>query len=231
MSNTFPSLLRRPVAAALAGLAAILLALAGAIGPASAHPHVFVDARAELVFDGKGNITAIRQVWRFDDAFSAFATQGLDANSDGKYSREELAALAKINVESLKEYDYFTFLKLADQRKGFKLPTEYWLQMNDGLLTLFYTMPLIEPIPMKATTVVLDIYDPIFFVDFELVKDEPALLVGNPQGCTLEVKHKGAPDPAAAAVLGQIPASERELPANLRAVTSELANRITVKCP
>ncbi len=42
---------------------------------------------------------------------------------------------------------------------------------------------------------------------------------------------KGEPDGAAAAVLGQIPATERELPAELKAVTSELANRITVRCP
>lgn len=207
-----------------------LAALTGA-SPAWAHPHVFVDARAELVFDTKGNLTAVRHVWRFDDAFSAFATQGLDENGDGKFSREELASLAKINVESLKEYDYFTFLKVADKRKGFKLPVEYWLQMNDGLLTLFYTMPLIEPIPMKSNAVTLEVYDPIYFVDFSLVKDEPALLVGNPTGCSLQVHRKEEPDAAAAAVLGQIPATERDLPQDLQAVTSQLANRILVKCP
>jgi ABC-type uncharacterized transport system substrate-binding protein len=208
-----------------------LIVLLGWALPAAAHPHVFVDARAELVFDGKGALTAIRHVWRFDDAFSAFATQGLDQNADGKFSREELAPLAKINVESLKEYDYFTFLRLADKRKGFKLPAEYWLQMDDDLLTLFYTLPLIEPIAMKGTAIELDVFDPIFFVDFSLVKEEPALLVGNPAGCTLQVQHKGDPDPSAAAVLGQIPATERELPADLKALTQGLANRILVKCP
>ncbi|MEJ1160222.1 DUF1007 family protein [Prosthecomicrobium sp. N25] len=211
-------------------LGVLALILTGA-SPAAAHPHVFVDARAELVFDGKGTLTAIRHVWRFDDAFSAFATQGLDQNGDGQLSREELQPLAKINVESLKEYDYFTFLKQGDKRKGFKLPSEYWLQVNDGLLTLFYTLPLIEPIKMGGASLELDVYDPIFFVDFELVKDEPALLVNSPTGCSLEVVRKGAPDGAAAAILGQIPATERELPAELRAVTSQLANRIGVKCP
>lgn len=40
-----------------------------AAGPASAHPHVFIDAKADVVFDDQGRITAIRNVWRFDDAY------------------------------------------------------------------------------------------------------------------------------------------------------------------
>ncbi|MBT9293015.1 DUF1007 family protein [Prosthecodimorpha staleyi] len=216
--------------ASIASLA-ILGALFGAALPAAAHPHVFVDARAELVFDAKGQISAIRQVWRFDDAFSAFATQGLDTDGDGKFSKEELQPLAKINVESLKEYDYFTFLKLAGKRKGFKLPSEYWLQMRDGFLTLFYTLPLIEPIAAKGVQVDLEVYDPGYFVDFTLVDQEPALLVGSPPGCSVNVHKKGEPEGATAAILSQIPATERDLPSDLQAITRELANRITVKCP
>ena len=32
------------------------------------------------------------------------AVEGLDTNKDGKYSREELAELAKVNVTSLKDF-------------------------------------------------------------------------------------------------------------------------------
>jgi ABC-type uncharacterized transport system substrate-binding protein len=203
--------------------------LLGAL-PAYAHPHVFVDARAELVFKD-GVIVAVRNVWRFDDAFSAFATQGLDTNNDGVLSLEELAPLAKINVDSLKEYDYFTYLRVADKRRGFKLPTEYWLSMDNGLLTLFFTLPLIEPVKVGKDPVTLDVSDESYFVDITLVKDEPALLVGNPSGCALGVRHKEDPDPASAAILGQVPASERELPAHLKWMTQGLINRITVTCP
>ena len=48
--------------------------------------------------------------------FSAFATQGLESKEKGKFTREELAPLAKVNVESLKEYDYFTYVT-ADGKK------------------------------------------------------------------------------------------------------------------
>ena len=213
-------------------LAAGLLALGLArSGPAEAHPHVFVDARAEVVFDAEGRITAIRQVWRFDDAFSAFASQGLDTNGDGILSTEELQPLAKVNVDSLKDYDYFTTLRLAGKRVGFRIPTEYWLQSADGYLTLFYTLPLMQPVKPDKDGVKIEIYDPSYFVDYQLVEKDPAVLKDAPAACTLDVKRKGAPNEAMAAILGQIPASERELPTSLKAVTAQLANTLTVKCP
>ncbi|MDR3376746.1 MAG: DUF1007 family protein [Ancalomicrobiaceae bacterium] len=213
----------------------LVVAVVGAFAmpprPAEAHPHVFVDARAELVFDQAGKLTAVRHVWRFDEAFSAFATQGLATDDNGKVTREALQPLAKINVDSLKDYDYFSYLRVAGKRFGFKIPTEYWLQMDGGLLTLFFTLPLMEPVKASKQTLILDVYDPGYFVDFTLVESEPALLVDGPTGCDLKVQAKGEPDAASAAILSQIPASERDLPPDLQQMTKDLANRITVKCP
>lgn len=213
----------------VAGLA--VLGLMGA--EAQAHPHVFVDAAVEVVFDKEGKISALRHVWRFDDAFSAFASQGLDKNGDGVLSIEELQPLAKVNVDSLKDYDYFTTLKVGGKRTGFKIPTEYWLQSSDGYLTLFYTLPLMQAVKPDKTGVAIEVYDPGYFVDYQLVEKDPAKLAEAPAGCTLDVKRKADPDQATAAILGQIPASERELPANLKAMTSamDMANRVVVKCP
>lgn len=219
----------RPLARLLA--AAFLAFGVAGVAPALAHPHVFVDARAEVVFDGEGRITAIRQIWRFDDAFSAFASQGLDTNGDGILTVEELQPLAKVNIDSLKDYDYFTILRSGGKRIGFRIPTEYWLQSNDGFLTLFYTLPLMQPVKPDAHGVTIDIYDPSYFVDYQLVEKDPATLKDAPAACTVAVKRKGAPDDATAAILSQIPASEREIPTSLMSVTAQLANTITVKCP
>ena len=225
---TFSTFVRR-LRHASAGL--VLAVFAAVPREAAAHPHVYVDARVEVVFDKDGQITALRHVWRFDDAFSAFASQGLDANGDGVLSIEELQPLAKINVESLKEYEYFTFLKVGAKRVGFKIPTEYWLQSADGFLSLFYTLPLMQPVKPDANGVSIDVYDPNYFVDYQLVETDPAKLIDAPAACALTVKRKADPDAATAAILGQYPASERELPANLRTLTNEMANRVVVKCP
>src|ERR1035437_5250371 len=71
--------------------------------PAQAHPHVWVTMHTELVYTPVGRMTGVRHAWAFDDMFSAFATQGLESKEKGKFTREELAPLAKVNVESLKE--------------------------------------------------------------------------------------------------------------------------------
>lgn len=213
-------------------LAALVLAASSLFATqAHAHPHVFVDARAELQFDTQGDVIAIRNVWRFDDAFSAFATQGLDADGDGTYSPEELAPLAKVNVDSLREFDYFTIPKLAGKRLGLKLPVDYSLAYADGYLTLFYTLPLKQPVKPTGDGLTVEIYDPSYFVDFVLVKDEPALAVGAPKGCALTVARKGDLDPASAAALAQIPASQRDLPSEYKSLTASLANTVKVKCP
>ena len=79
-----------------------------AAGAASAHPHVWVTMKSELVYAPDGSVTGVRHAWTFDDMFSVFATQGIEAKKKGEFTREELAPLAEVNVTSLKEYDFFT---------------------------------------------------------------------------------------------------------------------------
>jgi hypothetical protein len=55
------------------------------------------------VYAPDGSITGIGHAWAFDDMFSTYATQGLESKEKGKFTRDELAPLAKDNVESLKE--------------------------------------------------------------------------------------------------------------------------------
>jgi hypothetical protein len=84
---------------ALAGVVAGVVL--GAAAPALAHPHVWITARAEVAYAANGQVTGIRHAWTFDEAYSAFVTQGLDKNGDGKLAPDELAELAKVNTESL----------------------------------------------------------------------------------------------------------------------------------
>lgn len=198
---------------------------------AQAHPHVFIDARSEVVFDLQGRITAVRQIWRFDPAFSAFAIQGLDADNDGKLTVDELQPLAKVNVTSLKEFDFFTFLNVSSQDLVFNQPDEYWLDATDGQLTLFFTLPLKEPIATAGKPVVLDVFDPTYFVAFNLVGDQPVTLDTAPAGCTVKLEKAPELDQATASTLAEIPADVRDLPDELKDVTKTLANTAHIACP
>ena len=122
-------------------------------------------------------------VWQFDDAFSAFATEGLDADGDGKLGDAELQPLAKINVELLSEFGYFTFLTIDGAEQKFTMPTEYWLEHDGVRLTLFFTLPLDLPVAVGKDTT-LEIFDPEYFVAFEFPGEQPLALNGAPDGCT-----------------------------------------------
>ena len=211
---------------------AALLAGAFAATPAFAHPHVWVDAKAELVFDGKDEITAVRNIWRFDDAYSAFASQGLDANGDGKLSSEELKQLAEVNVDSLKDFAYFTFITANGEDIDFNKPTEYWLQENEGRLILFFTLPTKAPVKL-VDSIRLEVYDPTYFVAFRMIpdKDGPVVLDGAPSACSVKSFRPPEMDPAAAAALAAIPADQRELPLELQLLTDGQTNGADIACP
>ncbi len=210
---------------AVLGVGALL-----APGAALAHPHVFVEARAELVFDADKRAVSVRNIWRFDEAFTAFAIQGLDEDGDGALTREELQPLAQVNVDSLKEFDYFTYLETGGEEATFQHPTEYWLDFYDGKLTLFFTLPLQEPVITDASTLALDIYDPTYFVAFEMTREQPFVMIDAPQSCSLKYEPPKALDPQVAAALNQIPASQRDLPEEFSAVTETLSNTAIIKC-
>lgn len=215
----------------MASIRRITLALVAFVAatPALAHPHVFVTAKAEIVFDVGGRVTAVRHIWQFDEAFSAYAIQGLDANNDGQLTRAELAPLAQINVESLAEYGFFTWLTLDGAEVAFTAPTDYFLDIYGGQLTLFFTLPLATPAPVVRNAV-LDVFDPEYFVAYEFVTDAPITLVGPPSGCGALFYPPPFLDPATAAALAAIPADERILPATLAGAAADLANTIVVTC-
>lgn len=201
-------------------LAAVSLALAL---PALAHPHVWVTASSELVYAPDGSVTAIRHHWVFDDMFSAYAVQGLQAREKGKFSREELAPLAKINVTSLKEFDYFTFATADGKKVALADPQpDYWLDYKDAILTLNFTLPFKAPV--KAKDLQIEIYDPTYFIDFELAKPAPVHLVGAPAACKLAVQWPRELTYAEGKVLSNNP----EAATNWGGF---FANKIRVTCP
>ena len=174
----------RPTMFAL--IAAVLLLLSGVREQAEAHPHVWVTSKAEVVYD-KGRIVAIQHHWTFDEFYTAMAIQGLDKNGDGIYSREELAELANTNMQGLSEFDYFTYATLAKAKVEFAPPVDSWLEHKDGILTLHYRLPLKKPIPAATEGFSFAVYDPSFFIAFELAKGEAVTLAGAPPGCKVKV--------------------------------------------
>jgi ABC-type uncharacterized transport system substrate-binding protein len=210
-------------------LAVALAALVMTAAAASAHPHVWVTMKSELVFAPDGSVTGVRHAWTFDDMFSVFATQGLEAKTKGEFTREELAPLAEVNVTSLKEYDYFTYAKANGKKVEFNDPAAgYYLDYDkkETVLTLHFLLPLKQPV--KAKDITLEVYDREFFVDFSFAEKDPAKLVGAPAQCKLTVGKPQEMNAALAQQLGQLGPNQRD---SSLTIGAEYANKILVKCP
>ena len=212
-------------------VAIVAFALAAAVaGPALAHPHVWVTARAELVFNGQGAITAIRHIWQFDPDFTAYATLNLDTNHDGKLEMSELKPLADTNIDALKAYDYFTFIYVGTRRIPVVKPTEYWLDFHGGRLTLFYTLPLKAPLKPTADTMI-EVGDPEYFVAISFLKGHEVSVDGDAHGCVAGFQPPHALDQQTMTMLSAIPASQHDLPPDLVKAASLLSNVINIRCP
>jgi ABC-type uncharacterized transport system substrate-binding protein len=215
---------RRAMGTALVAASVLVVAR-----PAQAHPHVWVTMRTELLYDAEGAVTGLRHAWTFDDMFSAFAVQGIEAKVKGQFTREELQALAQVNAESLKDFSYYTYPRIngKKQRDAFSDPVDYWLEYDakETVLTLHFTLPFKQPV--KATSLALEIYDPEFFIDFGFADKDAVKLVAAPAQCTVTSEK---PDD------GNFPATMRldrsfttsEVNAGMGA---NFANRVSVTCP
>ena len=209
----------------ITGLACLLAAAGGA----EAHPHVWVTMTEELLYAADGTVTGVRHAWTFDDMYSAFAIQGLDSKTQGVFTRDELKPLAKVNVESLKEYAYFTYAKLDGKRQkdAFLDPVDYFLDYDakQAVLTLHFTLPFKAPVKAKALE--LEVYDPEFFIDFGFAERDPVRLVSAPAACQASVEKPRDDNFPATLRLNKAFASSE---ANI-GMGASFANRIWVKCP
>lgn len=175
--------------------------------PAHAHPHVWVKMNAELLYRN-GSLAAIKQNWVFDELYTAMAIQGLDKDGDGNYSREELSELATVNIEGIRDFNYFTDVRLSDKQLSVKERDDYWLEHKDGVLTLHFTLDLEAPVLAEADGFSFSVYDPTYFIAYEFAKEQPvALGPGAPQGCVASLSAKEGQDDAEAlnqALLSQL---------------------------
>src|SRR5436305_9094281 len=203
---------------------ALFALLLGFTAPASAHPHVWVTAASELIYAADGSISGVRHAWTFDDMFSTYAVQGIESRTKGVYTREELAPLAQTNVESLKEFGFFTFAKADGKKEKFLEPVDYFLEYKDAALTLHFTLPLKTPV--KPKQLALEVFDPSYFIDFTFVDKDPIRLSGAPAACQMQFQR-----PSDGSANAQKLSEQTFLSGDNSNYGAMFANKITVQCP
>ena len=166
----------------------LALALLVWLAPAAlAHPHMWVTVKSTILY-ANGNFTGFRFKWTFDEFYTAMAIEGLDKNNDGVYDRKELAGLAKVNIDGLKEYDDFTYVVAAGEHVKLQDARDYWLEHSKGILSLHFTVPFARPVPANTKDFAFVVRDPTNFIAFGLEKTDPVKFArGAPNNCTARV--------------------------------------------
>ena len=187
----------RRIAATLSVIILIAIAITSWPRVSSAHPHAWIDLRTTVHFDENGHVVAIEQHWFFDPIYSLYATEGLDIGSE--VSKEALTTLAKDNLESLREFDYFTEVRLGDEKMEIGTVEEFESTMRDDRLWMRFVLPLAKPLDPAKGTISYAIFDPTYYVEMLHVEDDVVALTGSKsETCTATIE---SPNPTSDAVM------------------------------
>ena len=157
----------------MAGLATLL-----APSLALAHPHIFAEARLEVVSDDKAEVSELRNVWRFDELFSSSVVLDFDKNSNAMLDPDELAEVGQTVLESLSEYNYYT--TILDNGKTIKVnkPDSITVDYKDGQLMMMFAVKPAEPMPLKGK-LSFGVYDPTMYTAMDFATNNDLTVVGD----------------------------------------------------
>jgi ABC-type uncharacterized transport system substrate-binding protein len=181
-----PARKRRPRSALLASALALLLWP----GPASAHPHVWIDASATFLF-AQGKLAALRVEWTFDPLFSDFLRQKFDPKKTGQFDGAALAQM-KADLDGAREDGYFIHLGLGDAPQKTGVIADFAASYRGKQIVYRFTVPLAAPVDPVSTPITLKLYDSSFYVDVALDKTDPVRFEGERPGCAFEIREDKA---------------------------------------
>ncbi|MFZ1813470.1 MAG: DUF1007 family protein [Rhizobiaceae bacterium] len=168
-------------------LAIALILVAAPISGANAHPHVMVEGNLEIVRDGSGNVSELRHVWRFDELFSSDVLLNYDDDADGTLNAEELAEVGSTVGNSIKEYDYYTQVRLDGTEVEFSDPDRVMVDYMDGQVLIFFALKLKESLAVNGRKFQVAVSDPTYYVAMELADETAVQISGDGTACTSEI--------------------------------------------
>jgi ABC-type uncharacterized transport system substrate-binding protein len=97
--------------------------------------------------------------------------------------------LTRENISSLKDYNYFTYMRDEKSVLEAAPPVDAGQTYNGNKLKLHFKVPLKTPFDPHKSNFLVKIYDPEFFIAFDYAKDEPVDTGAKlPTDCKLFVK-------------------------------------------
>ncbi|MDL2399634.1 DUF1007 family protein [Rhizobium mayense] len=138
--------------------------------PAVAHPHIFIDAKFDVIASPDGSINELRNVWRFDEVFSSSVLLDFDKNGNMTLDPGELKAVGKTVKNSLAQYDYYTNATSNGKAIAMAKPEEIRADYKDDALILTFSLKPLQKTFLKGTTI-FGIYDKTLYTAVDFAAD------------------------------------------------------------
>jgi ABC-type uncharacterized transport system substrate-binding protein len=170
----------------LAGFA--LLFLVG-IFPAAAHPHVFINNKMTVVFDG-GELQGVSFQWTFDDMFSNMILSDYDPKGTGQFDAAHVKAVKEGAFDNLENYHYFVAMTIGTKPVSHFTIERFTPSVTDKKQLVYsFFIPLKVPVLVKEQSLRLTVYDDTYFVAFDLLHLEDVTVAAGPAvACALAIE-------------------------------------------
>lgn len=198
---------------------------------ASAHPHVFAEARLEITITPDRSVEKLAHVWRFDDLFSSTVLMEFDKKGTLKLDSAELNELSTTIDTSIAEYKYFQTVTQDGKDIAMNKPEHLIADLPDNQLIVLFESKPEKPLKLEpGHKVSFGVYDPTFYTAIDYLKDEDLVVKGMPSGCSSAVVR---PDPDEALAQNQQSLTQAffdEAAAMTNDVSKFFATRIEITC-
>ncbi len=130
-------------------------------GRAEAHPHMFLESRAEFAWKGQA-LSGVWLEWTLDGYFSADLIHGYDLDRNGVFDARETRELEKGAFANLRNYNYFTFIRVGKTRHNPSGVRDFSARQRNGAVIYRFFVDLSR---WPAEELFLAVYDYTFFCD------------------------------------------------------------------
>ncbi|MGR6467876.1 DUF1007 family protein [Rhizobium sp. PAMB 3182] len=144
---------------------------------AFAHPHVFADAKLEVVEGPNKTLLELKHTWYFDEVFSSSVMMDYDKNTDLKLEPDELADISNTVVNSLADYSYYTLVTVNGKDVVMAHPHYIKADFKDNRLLITFAIKPERPLPLKGN-ISVGAYDPSLYTALDFASDSDFKLDG-----------------------------------------------------
>jgi ABC-type uncharacterized transport system substrate-binding protein len=179
--------------------------------PVQAHPHAWIDLRVSVIFDARGQITALRQFWLIDPFYSLVLIEEMAEDAEGDTMEAKMADIGQRMITNLAPYDYFTEIHHGDERIRGTTVSDHGLDRTGGRLQLSFTLNLETPLDPAAAPLSYAVFDPSYYIEILHDEGSAVALEGASERCGLRIEQP-RPDPALIARAAALDANQTAEP-------------------